>query len=187
MPRTDYNYCCSDRIDGTEVRVGPKRPFERNTKGSTIYSFNSVCGSFDGPTIPTEATVIPCSTPVVGRYVTLQRIVRMSNDPALNLNEVIIDSEPVDLEPTYVFLRHSDSEPFHVDSQCPESHPLAFSQGRRCCEGNLEKHPKDDDAGTDLNYRKKGGKGLLHFDSKECAYPSVVCEQAPCLNYNFAR
>ena len=178
MNRADC--CAGERIRDIEIRVGHVAPFKMNTKGDTRYNFNALCGYFEGPATDGEVSQIPCSRPVIGRYITLQRYRR--NTEPLNLRELVIDSTPavnIALDEVYVL----STDEIEGDSQCPSSHPFAFNRGAQCCSGNREHHPSQ---GFD-GWESKGSRGLLHFDSPVCFDSFVSCSIPPCLNYEYRR
>ena len=89
VERTDEN---ADRTRNIEARVGDCKPYEAGTNVSTIFTINSVCGTFDGPGVVGTTSVITCSTPLIGRYVTLQRLSTESTTE-INWSKIFIDSK----------------------------------------------------------------------------------------------
>lgn len=55
-----------------EARVGYSRPFYPGLSSGELYSSNTVCGVVEGPGLKTVPSIINCSEPLEGRYVTLQ-------------------------------------------------------------------------------------------------------------------
>ena len=55
-----------------EARVGYLRPFYPGMRGGELYSYNTVCGLVEGPGLKSLPSIINCSEPLEGRYVTLQ-------------------------------------------------------------------------------------------------------------------
>ena len=55
-----------------EARVGYLRPFYPGMSSGQLYSYNTVCGEVEGPGLKTLPSIINCSEPLEGRYVTLQ-------------------------------------------------------------------------------------------------------------------
>ena len=159
------------RTRDIEVRVGHEKPFDRDTKTDTLYTINTVCGFNAGPATSTTNFVIECSTGIEGRYITVQRI-KTSTEPALNIVEVILETEPVDVnivETVKVFERPSRN------GQCGKEYPFAYEGGSRCCENDF-----DDPTGLDGIWRN----GFLNFDSEGCKGESQPCPLG-CMNYQY--
>ena len=161
-----------------EVRVGNEKPFKDGFKGKTKYTTNSVCGVFKGPGRRGIESSVTCSTPLTGRYVTLQKIVpstytytvyttdgsprnKTKNNP-LNFMEVVIDSSPVETGggKFEILLRQ---EPY--PGQCTSEHPYAISLGESCCS-----------VGSSASYW-----------SSSCKGKKLACFKPPCLNFQYMK
>ena len=55
-----------------EARVGYLRPFYPGQKDGELYTYNSLCGEFPGPSNKSTASIISCWQSLEGRYVSLQ-------------------------------------------------------------------------------------------------------------------
>ena len=64
-----------DGMDGAtlniEVRVGNTKP-PASGSTSSVFTFNTLCGNFDGPGTTETNSVINCASPTEGRFITLQ-------------------------------------------------------------------------------------------------------------------
>ena len=165
--------CCADWTNNIEIRVGHTKPFDMGTSSDSLYNFNVVCGVFAGPGALGGNSSVTCSNPLIGRYVTLQRIT--SDVAFLSWVEVVIESEPVDVPGEMVEILTSGP------AECPSSHPFTFSQGTRCCKTNLELG----------GWTAFGSHGVLHFDSLSCYSPDepsdVACPTSRCMNNGYQR
>ena len=129
-----------------EVRVGVQVP-PRAGQGFTDQNKNPLCASYPGPRF--LLSKIPCSTVLVGRYITIQTVAittpAISSSTAttssgktsgatisgatfevLTFVEVMIRSKPASVPMVEVTLRQS-VEP---ESSCPKSHPYTYMVGR---------------------------------------------------------
>ena len=166
------------RTHDIEVRAGLEKPFARDTNGDTLYTINTVCGFNAGPANDEADFIIECSTPIDGRYVTVQRI-KTSEQPALNIVEVLLETEPLDatvVETVKVLERpsHNVERPSH-NGQCRKEYPFAYEGGSRCCNTGF-----DDPNDLDGVWRN----GFLNFDSKGCNGNSQPCPLG-CMNYQY--
>ena len=171
------------RTRDIEVRVGPEKPFDRDTNGGTLYTINTVCGYNAGPATSSTNFVIECSTAIEGRYITVQRI-KASTEPALNIVEVLIETEPtVGTIKILVRPSHNDVVRYQTNNnddnigQCAKEYPFAYEGGYRCCENGF-----DDPTDLDGMWRN----GFLNFDSKGCMGESQPCPLG-CMNYRYER
>ena len=156
------------RTHNIEVRVGNDKPFEKRTHHSTLFKGNSVCGVFEGPAEPKTPSTVTCSAPLLGRYVTLQKIKELDlgleyTMTDLNFVEVIIDSSPVvgpdnEVEKIEILLRENP-----VPGECPSDHPYAYNYGYGCCS------------------KRKGST----FYKTSCSGASAPCFGIPCLHYQY--
>ena len=125
-----------------EVRVGDTKPFDAMTNGNTLYSSNTVCGVFIGPGQVGDISVVTCSQPLTGRYVTLQRI--SMDDMFINWSEVLIKSKSMESKITEILKMDADKNPVAKCppttglSECPSTHPYSYKQGNSCCKENIE-------------------------------------------------
>ena len=120
---------------GLEVRVGDKVPPLAGV-AFTDQENNPLCGSFPGPRL--LISKIPCSTVMVGRYITIQSLpitttaiigsptsssgTTSSPSEVLTFVEVMISSKAAIVPMVEVTLRQS-VEP---ESSCPKSHPYTY-------------------------------------------------------------
>ena len=160
ISRKEYESRTSD----IEVRVGFEKPFEKRTNGDTLFKANSVCGVFKGPAIPDIASSVPCSTPLLGRYITVQKIVEVVPTLTdLNLVEVIIDSSPTvgpenEIEMIEILLRENPAP-----GECPSDNPYAYNYGYGCC---------------------SKGTGSSFYE-ETCSGEAAPCFGTPCLHYQY--
>ena len=173
--------CCAERTHDIEVRVGQDKPPERLTGGDTLINNNVICGFFKGPGVLGSISTIVCSTPLIGRYITLQNIEKTTMSQ-FNWPEVLIDSSPAEAEEEGEKIEILLTE--NAAGQCSSSYPYAFRGGDRCCRRNLEVDP------TDKNRKMEppGSYGFLNFDSTQCGGNSwQYCTTPPCMNYQYQR
>ena len=64
----------AEKTNNIAVRIGDSKPFQAKTNGNEIYSLNTECSVFIGPGVKKGKLVVTSSEPIIGRYVTLQRI-----------------------------------------------------------------------------------------------------------------
>ena len=93
-------------------------------------------------------------------------------EPALNIVEVLLETEPVDVEivETMEVLERPSR-----NGQCGKEYPFAYEGGSRCCENGF-------DDPTDLDGIRRNG--FLNYDSKGCIGESQPCPLG-CLNYQY--
>ena len=140
-----------------------------------MYTTNAICGVFEGPGVSGITSTVSCSTTLIGRYVTLQRI-GIPDIIALNFVEILIESTP-ETEKIEIFLQSTAA----TDGQCPSSYPYAYASGDKCCSRNVDEDRQP-------GWEGKGSMGFLHFDSTGCAgNNSVMCANPPCMNYLYQR
>ena len=162
------------RTRDIEIRVGYEKPFARETKGDTLYTTNTVCGFYAGPAAKGSNSVVECSVPVPGRFITLQRI-KTSSEPALNIVEVIVETEPLNEKPEAINVLERPSN----NGQCPEEYPFAFQGGSRCCQGSFEDAPSE----------ASSKDGFIDYDSDVCSNgDDIACVGVGgCMNYQYQR
>ena len=118
--------------------------------------------------------------PVVGRYVTLQKLNEGDPFHIINWKEVIVDSVPANMAELETIKLAVDSS---VDinkpqPQCSSSRPWAYKGGERCCgKGIFE----------DILSPVESIVGLINFDSTSCGGSNSKCSTPPCYNYNYQR
>ena len=173
------------RSNNIEVRVGNTKPFDSLTNGDIIYTSNSFCGLFIGPGINGDTSIITCSVPLVGRYITLQRITGVT-DP-INWREIIIRFTPMESKRIEVLKMDVEKVDAHAEcpegvglTECPKTHPYSFRQGEFCCSINI-----------DFQHRFTA-QPLLNFDSWNCRDSEGIdhfttCDLPPCINYKCFR
>ena len=115
------------------------------------------------------------SEPVVGRYVTLQKLNEGDPFHIINWKEVIVDSAPANMAELETIKLAVDSS---VDinkpqPQCSSSRPWAYKGGERCC-------------GKEV-FEDNNKVGLINFDSTVCGGSNSKCSTPPCYNYNYQR
>ena len=95
-------------------------------------------------------------------------------EPALNIVEVLLETEPVDVEivETMEVLERPSR-----NGQCGKEYPYAFDSGYRCCKNGF-----DDPTDLDGIWRN----GFLNFDSKGCRGESQPCPLG-CMNYQYQK
>ena len=151
-----------ERTHDIEIRVGNDKPFQYRTSGDTLYTSNAVCGLYKGPGDNETESSVTCSTPLTGRYVTLQRIV-VSSTTSINFQEVVIESSPAEDktggEMIEILLRE-DPTP----GVCTSSHPYATNRGKICC-----------------------SKRSSYSFWNACYGQRTPCFVPPCLNYEFKK
>ena len=161
------------RTANIEVRVGNTKPFSEGTNRDVLYTINSVCGLFEGPGVDNDVSSIPCNQPLVGRFVTLQRIKEIDerNSP-LNWREIVIEMEPLssgikDAEMKVLVDSTSAAATGPPDFgylECPKEAPYAMKRGAQCCSSGLN------------------GLAPINFDSMNCDERMISCETPPCIN-----
>ena len=174
------NYLC--RVKDLEFRVGEERPFQPNTNGDVLYTSNRVCAEFPGPAL-TSTTKHVCGEPLIGRYVTMQRVKENTDCLALALFEMNLETKPAPPPETIEILLRAPNVDEAPVGQCPKDLSFAYAGGLECCESNLSNHPSEGLSGWEL----EGLQGRLHYDSPTCFGNSQTCDSPPCLNYNFQR
>ena len=132
--------------------------------------------------MPGGTSSVPCTAPLTGRYVTLQKIVKpdIPDKRPINWGEVIIESSPVSStggEKIEILLREPTSDS-PASGQCPSNYPYAFNFGAECCSVGFEDN-------TDPLWIEKWSFGLLNYGSDTCGGKSIDCGSPPCLNYKF--
>ena len=147
-----------------EVRVGFEKPFEKiGAIRDTLYTSNNVCGVFHGPGEKNSIASIPCTTPLLGRYVTLQKVVKEERS-GFNWVEVKIETSPYSCEKIEILLR---SDPIHTTpDQCPKDYPYAFYYGHFCCDVVDQVSPSSTYCSGDCDQRTR-------------------CSAPPCSNYQY--
>ena len=170
-----------------QVRIGNIKPFDASTNGNTSYMFNTECGVFIGPGARNGISVVTCTQPISGRYITLQRISK-GDTGVINWSEVLVNYSQKDIKTIKIFKMESENK-FHHHSkcpptvglaECPESHPYSYKQGGYCCNKNIDYERKD------------SRHPLLNFDSNYCRDDAgtdhnVTCDLPPCINYKCRR
>lgn len=171
----------AQKMKNVEIRVGYDKPPPGGSPGTPLTS-NMLCALFAGPAIQATTTMQECTSPVIGRYVTLQLMEPVFgvnvNSPVWN--EILIFSEPAEYDGDSVeILLRTDP----VLGTCPSTHPYAYAGGTRCCSAEME------DLSTGDDWKTMGSRGLLHFDSQTCGSPKdIPCPgPAPCYNYQYQR
>ena len=155
------------RTADIEVRVGNTQPFSSGTNTDVLYTINTVCGLFKGPGVDGDVSSILCNQPIVGRFVTLQRIT--NNKEPLNWREVVIEMESLssginDAEMEVLVDGITIACPPDVGySECPKEAPYAMNRGANCCSG-------------------MNGLAPVNFDSQSCDEKMIPCESPPCIN-----
>ena len=177
---------CASKMRNIEIRVGHDRPFPRNTNGDKLYKSNTICGFFGGPAVKNTTATVECSTPILGRYVTLQQTITYECETdiaGVSWSEILILSEPAEYSgPSIEILLRESTEDDPHPGTCPKSHPYAYNGGAGCCEMGME----DISSGND--WVTKGSHGLLHYDSTTCGKTTVPCPgKDSCYNYQFQR
>merc|ERR1719474_2438495 len=118
-----------------EVRVGNVKPFPANTNGNSLITSGTVCGFFEGPAQPSSTSSVACSNPLIGRYITLQRVkVQSSFGLPLIWREVLLDTKTAQAGEVMTVMTRDEND------QCPSSHPYAFNYGKDCCENKKLLH-----------------------------------------------
>ena len=171
------------RATNIEIRVGNDKPYKYGTRGSSLYRNNKVCGLFEGPAKPGGTSSVPCTAPLTGRYITIQKIVpgdAATDTITINWAEVIIESSPVSTtggEKIEILLREP-TEDSPAPGQCTSDYPFAFKNGDKCCSTGSENN-------SDPAWVDKWSFGFLNYASKTCGGKSIICGAPPCLNHEF--
>ena len=142
--RSDFSSVLQ-RTQNIEIRVGHSKPV--GTNGNDLFTTNSICGLFVGPPESLGSTSsVTCSAPLVGRYVTLQRIDNPEKEP-INWVEVQIDSTPGGKTEEIEFIFRTSPEDGvtgqeeGVTGQCTSRYKYAFGNGEKCCITSIEVRP----------------------------------------------
>ena len=150
------------------------------TNGDVLYTSNAICGVFVGPGLNGDTMIIKYSAPVVGRYITLQKIAGVTN--GINWRELLIRFTP--MEPKLIEVLKMNVEKIDAHSKCPEAvglaectkpHPYSFRQGLYCCSINID-------------YQQRfSGHPLINFDPWNCKDSEGIdhftkCDLPPCIN-----
>ena len=170
------------RTKDIEIRVGNDKPYKHGTSESTLYKNNKVCGLFEGPGEAEGISSVPCTAPLIGRYVTIQKIVpedSLRHRP-INFAEVIIESSPVSTtggNKIEILLREP-TEDSPAPGQCTSDYPFAFKHGDKCCSTGYEDN-------SDPDWVDKWSYGFLNYGSDTCGGKTIDCGAPPCLNHEF--
>ena len=181
--RKDSNW---RRMGNIEVRVGNTRPPSSGAY-SSMLEINTLCIQYGGSATKDDLTLSCGGTPIVGRYLTVQRLDDgVQEGKGFSLLELLIDSAPYTIPSLNVLkLKTPTNSTTSMTSQCPFTHPFSHNEGSFCCstyfETTLEKEGGSGDWG------KKGMRGMLGYNSIKCSSSSVPCLKPPCLNYLLQR
>ena len=83
---TNRRDCCGERLTKVEIRVGDNQVTKENER-TAILKYD-LCGEYQGPAQDGEVVNIRCSTPLTGRYVTIQ--VTANEIQHMNIAEVML-------------------------------------------------------------------------------------------------
>ena len=185
----------AQRTNNIQIRIGNTKPPDAGTNGNIMMpdagtngnimiDENAECGVFIGPGDVNIKSVVTCTQPIIGRYVTLQRI-SVGDVNVINWSEVWIKTEKIELNTKEILemvLKHRmfQCPPTVGFTECPGSHPYSYRQGDFCCQHNIDYDRKD------------SSQPLINFDSLTCkddagADSFIACNSPPCVNYNCQR
>ena len=172
----------TDAINNIEVRIGDTKPFEGGTNGNTNYNTNTVCGIFLGPGEIGSTSVVTCAEPLIGRYVTLQRISEGDTN-IINWSEIVLESTILKSETIEILKMdvkkigsHDKCPPTVGLSECPSTHPYSYKQGHFCCPINID-YERSETAQPHLNFDSEICKDDVGIDN------SISCDNPPCVNF----